>query len=212
MKVHDISLPLRPELSGWPGDRPVASTFTWHQNRGDTVTVGAFEMSVHTGTHVDAPFHVSGSGLTADALPLEAFIGPATVINVAGHEMVTVDVLEAVGVRPQPRLLLRTGAWPDPARFPDRIPVLAPEVPEYLAARGVVLLGVDLPSVDALNDASVPNHHALFRRGIQILEGLRLEGVPEGDYFLSALPLPLAGMDGAPARAVLVEWSGPGAG
>lgn len=203
MPLYDISLPLQPTTREWPGDQPFAVRFTWDQQRGDSVTVGALEMSTHFGTHVDAPLHVLPDGTPAHELPLDAFLGPATLLDVSGADSVTIAAIEERGQEIRPRLLLRTGGWPDPARFPERIPLLAPDVPEYLLQQGVRLLGLDVPSVDQIDDPDLPIHRALIDRGIHILESLSLAGVPEGHYMLSALPLKLVGMDAAPVRAVL---------
>lgn len=203
-RLYDISLPLHPGTREWPGDQPYASRFTWDQRRGDSATVGAIELSTHFGTHVDAPLHVRQDGAAVHELDLEALIGPATLIDVTGFDPITIASLESRGHALRPRLLLRTGGWPDPGRFPDRIPLLAPEVAAYLQRQGVRLLGLDVPSVDRVDDPALPLHHALIAAGIHILESLDLRGVPEGLYTLSALPLKLVGMDAAPVRAVLI--------
>jgi arylformamidase len=102
--------------------------------------------------------------------------------------------------------LFRTGSWSDPEQFPQRIPVMARDLPDWMGQRGVMLVGVDLPSVDALDSKTLDNHHALGRHGIAILEGLRLDGVPEGRYELIAPPLHITGADGSPVRALLRSW------
>ena len=114
--------------------------------------------------------------------------------------MIGVEDLRAVDLEGTPRLLLRTGGWEDHSRFPGSIPVLGEGVAGFLAGRGVVLLGVDVPSVDPLDSKDLANHHALAAAGIAILEGLDLAAVPPGVYELIALPLRLVGADGAPAR------------
>lgn len=204
--IYDISLPLSRELAVWPGDCPFSARFSWEQANGASVTVGAFEMSAHAGTHTDAPFHVKPGGQKTEALSLEAYLGPATVLDVSGHGLVTPEVIRASGLPLRRRLLLRTGAWPDRAAFPERIPVIAPETAGFLAEAGVVLLGLDVPSVDPIEDTALANHHRLIDRGIHIVESLDLGGVPEGEYLLMALPLPLVGMDAAPLRAALVDF------
>jgi arylformamidase len=80
---------------------------------------------------------------------------------------------------------------------------MEPDLPDWLGEREVVLIGVDLPSVDPLDSKTLENHHALGRRGIAIVEGLWLDDVPEGRYELIAWPLNISGADGAPLRAVL---------
>jgi arylformamidase len=82
---------------------------------------------------------------------------------------------------------------------------MAPELPAWLAERGIILIGLDVPSVDALDSKDLPNHHALGSRNIAILESVNLVDVPAGIYELSALPLKIVGADGAPVRAILTQ-------
>jgi arylformamidase len=102
-----------------------------------------------------------------------------------------------------PRLLLKTGVWKDSNVFPDWIPVIAHDVPEWLAQRKVKLLGLDLPSVDAIDAKKLINHHALAAAGVAMVESLDLSEVEAGVYHFSALPLKIAGGDAAPVRAIL---------
>lgn len=215
-QVFDISRPLRTQLAGWPGDTPLNFRLVWRQSDGASVNLGRLITSVHAGTHADAPFHFGGA-VTADALPLGAFLGPACVLDVshaAAAGIITLaDLAPVLPLLPgAPRLLLHTGAWPNDEAFPAAVPVLdAPEAVPVLRARGVVLVGVDVPSVDALNSRVLPVHHALAGAGIQILEGLDLSRVPLGpggvaEYELIALPLNIVGADGAPVRAVLRQF------
>lgn len=101
------------------------------------------------------------------------------------------------------RLLIKTGRWSDSTIFPKQIPVIAADVPAWLQKNGVKLLGVDLPSMDEIDSKSLQNHHALARAGIAIVESLDLSEVAPGIYNLAALPLKIAGGDGAPVRAIL---------
>ena len=201
--LYDVSRRLDPALAGWPGDAPYRFAWTCTRVGGASCNVGRVSLSVHAGTHVDAPYHFDDSGATTDVLPLDPFLGPARVADVRGRPVVRRADLEGFDLAAAPRLLLHTGGWLEPSRFPDSIPVLAEDVPEWLAARGVVLVGLDVPSVDALDSKTLPVHHGLGRHGIAILESLDLSGVPEGVYELIALPLRLAGADGSPVRAVL---------
>lgn len=209
MKIYDITLPLHAGMAVWPGDTPFHFGLSWQRSAGASVNVGAVTMSVHCGTHADAPFHFQDGGATIETLNLTPFLGPALVLEASGRDVIGTDVFDGVNFARTPRLLLRTGAWPDPARFPDSIPVLADDVPAFLGARGVVLLGLDVPSVDRLDSTSLPIHHALAQHNIHILESLHLRDVPAGEYELIALPLSFAGADGSPVRAVLRELTPP---
>ena len=87
--------------------------------------------------------------------------------------------------------------------FPETIPTLSADVPEYLRRCGIVLLGLDIPSVDSIDSKTLDIHHALHARGIHILESLYLKDVPAGLFELIALPLRLVGADASPVRAIL---------
>ena len=202
-ELYDITLPMSNSQAGWPGDTPFDFCLTWKMREGSSVNVGGVTMSTHTGTHTDAPFHFQEAGATVDQISLNPYLGPAVVLDVSNRNVIRVDDLRTVDLSRAPRLLLRTNAWTDHTRFPDRIPVLARDVPAYLTAHGVCLLGLDVPSVDELDSKELPIHHALASGGIHILESLDLTGVPEGEYELIALPLKIVGGDGAPVRAVL---------
>ena len=210
-KLFDITLPLRNALAPWPGDTAFRFVRTWEMSAGAAVNVGAVTMGVHNGTHADAPCHFRAEGVAIDALPLEIFCGPAVVLDLSARRLgdpcatITLPELESAvaDLARAPRLLLKTGGWPDSAHFPPCIPVVAPDVPAWLGEHGVILLGLDVPSVDAVDSKTMSNHHALFEAGVSILESLDLRAVPAGVYELIALPLKLVGGDAAPVRAVL---------
>jgi arylformamidase len=202
-RIHDITLSLRDGLPCWPGDTPFRFDLAWSKLDGATVNVGRISTTVHIGTHVDAPFHFADSGATVDALDLDPYLGPARVVDVRGCPVIRAEDLAPFDLSGTPRLLLRTGGWPDHARFPESIPVIGEGVPGYLKEKGVILLGLDVPSVDQIDSKSLPIHHALGSLGIAILESVDLARVEPGVYELIALPLKLAGADGSPVRAIL---------
>ena len=205
--LHDITRPLQTSLAPWPGDTAFDHRLTWRMDAGASVNVGAVTMGTHNGTHADAPFHFLPDGARIDALDPAIFLGPALVVDVAGAGW-TIRRGDLGGASAHfqngvTRLLLKTGAWPDDARFPARIPTLAPDVPAWLGGYGVRLLGLDVPSVDEIESRDLPVHHALAAAGVHILESLDLSAVPPGVYELIALPLKITGGDAAPVRAVL---------
>jgi arylformamidase len=202
-RLIDITLPMSNSLACWPGDAPFRFDWSCRKADGESVNVGQVSMSVHTGTHIDAPFHFSDAGPTVEKLSLESFIGPARVIDLRGRATICRQDLESFDLSQTPRVLLRSDAWLDHQRFPQAIPTMAPDVPGWLASQRVILVGVDVPSVDAIDSKDLPIHHALGSHRIAILESLNLAGVPEGIYDLIALPLKLVGADGAPVRAIL---------
>lgn len=216
MEIFDISRALSSDLAPWPGDTPFHFELKWKMAEGATVNVGAINMGVHNGTHADAPFHFDESGDPIERMPLDAYVGDAVVVDLTKLFARTGDGLDrtrqigvadlqalSASLEQAPRLLLRTGVWKDPKVFPDWIPVIAPDVPEWLQTRKVKLLGLDLPSVDAIEAKKLNNHYALVAARVAIVESLDLSEVEAGIYHFSALPLKIAGGDAGPVRAIL---------
>jgi arylformamidase len=214
MKIWDISRTLSNDLAEWPGDEPCRFRLTREKTKGGSVNLGAISMSVHNGTHADALFHFDTNGKSIEQAPLETYLGRATVVDLIQafldkeKHLITIEDLlpTAEAIAATSRLLVKTGRWSDSTVFPDKIPVIAADVPAWLQKNGVKLLGLDLPSVDEIDSKSLQNHHALARAGIAIVESLDLSDVAPGIYQFAALPLKIAGGDGAPMRAIL--WRG----
>jgi arylformamidase len=212
MKVWDISRTLWNDLAEWPGDEPFHFRLTKRIAAGQSVNLGAMNMGVHNGTHADARFHFDAAGESIEKAPLEIYLGRAVVVDLAESfsqrkekQLITIEDFQphAEEIAQTSRLLVKTGRWSNSAVFPKQIPVIAADVPRWLQKNGVILLGLDVPSVDEIDSKSLQNHHALAAADIAIIESLDLSGVSPGIYNLVALPLKIAGGDGAPMRAVL---------
>ena len=212
MKVWDISRTLSNDLAEWPGDEPCRFRLTREKTKGASVNLGAISMSVHNGTHADARFHFDTDGESIEKVSLQTYLGRATVVDLwqafldsKEKHLITIEDLRpsAEAIAATSRILVKTGRWTDSTVFPKQIPVIAADVPAWLQKNGVKLLGLDLPSVDEIDSKSLQNHHALAHAGIAIIESLDLSNVASGIYQLAALPLKIAGGDGAPMRAIL---------
>src|SRR6266699_1946662 len=212
MKIWDISRTLSDDLAEWPGDEPFHFQLTRKIADGQSVNLGAIGMSVHNGTHGDARFHFDTNGESIEKAPLEIYLGRAAVVDLTEafsqskeKHLITVEDLQphSEEIAESSRLLVKTGRWSDSTVFPNQIPWIAANVPSWLQKNGVKLLGLDLPSVDEIDSKSLPNHHALAGAEIAIVESLNLSGVGPGIYNFAALPLKIAGGDGAPMRAIL---------
>ena len=203
-RLWDISQVLRPGLPVWPGDTAFSHRRRWAIGEGSPVNVAAFETTTHAGTHADAPLHYAADGADAASVDLAPYLGPCRVVDArSAGSVVTRPFLEARLAGPPPRVLLRTfEAFPRDAWVSD-FTVVSVDAIEWLAGQGVVLIGVDSPSLDPETSKTMEAHLAVLARGLRILEGLVLDDVPPGDYELIALPLKLAGLDSSPVRAVL---------
>jgi arylformamidase len=206
--IHDISRPIREGIPVWPGDTPFEFGFVARIAEGASVNVGRIRMSVHTGAHVDAPLHFDDAGADAASVPLAPYLGPCVVADVRPAERGILPEHLPAGLdgaaRRTRRVLLRSYAR-RPKGFDEHMAHATVELADWLAERGVLLLGVDSDSMDAFESKDLPAHRRLAREGIAILEGIDLSGVEPGEYELVALPLRIEGADGSPVRAVLVR-------
>ena len=204
-QLYDISRTIAPSLAVWPGDVPYSYQHALRKRDGASVNLTTLTLSAHTGSHADAPYHYRDADAHPADLPLDPYVGPAHVVTIARRAggILPAD-LAAHDLTGLQRLLIHT--WvsdlPDD-RWPEDFPHPTPELVDWLAARGAVLLGLDCPSVDRFDSQDLPCHHRLRAQGIATLETLVLAGVPDGLYELIALPLKLAGACGSPVRAVL---------
>ncbi|WP_227002580.1 arylformamidase [Salicibibacter kimchii] len=201
----DISQPLDHKIATWPNDTPFSYERAVTKERSGSVNIGKIAMSLHTGTHVDAPFHFDNEGNGILDLDLNVFIGKARLIDVTHcQESIGPKAFEALDLETfPPRVLLRTSLPNDRERFPEKIPYLEPDIAVLLKEKGVRFIGIDAPSVDPLDSKALPAHHALFEHGIHILENVMLDRLAPGNYEFVALPLPLADADGSPVRAAV---------
>ncbi|MDJ0722833.1 MAG: cyclase family protein [Desulfobacterales bacterium] len=210
MNLIDISLTLHPDLPVWPGDAPVMLERVRSIAEGNTSNDTRLRCSVHTGTHVDAPCHFLENGTSADQLPLDVLVGPAAVVAIEDTEVITPnDLMDRNLPGDTRRLLIRTPnseLWSDPShRFHRDFVALNPAAAQWVVDQGIRLIGVDYLSVQRYSDTNAATHRILLKAGVVIVEGLDLRGVRPGSYELMCLPMKLAGSDGAPARAVLIE-------
>jgi len=206
-RIYDITRPITSATPVWPGDPAPELEWFSQTSSGDAANASAIRMSVHTGTHADAPYHVDGSGPRIGEIPANVFVGAARLVDVRGVELITAEVARRViGELPWPRrILFRTGAWSHPTVFPTRFPSFAAEAADVLNEAGVLLVGTDAPSVDAFSSTDLPAHRSFAGAGTVILENLLLDDVAPGDYELIALPLRLLEADGSPVRAILLR-------
>jgi arylformamidase len=207
MQIHDVTRTLQAGMATWPGEPGPLLTPLKQMSAGDSADVSHLALGVHTGTHVDAPRHFIEGGAGVESLPLTTLIGPARLVTIQHQLAIHVEELEHLGLDGVERVLFRTrnsDQWSDTA-FKDDFVYLAPEAAEWLANRGTRLVGVDYLSVESSAAVEPLTHRTLLNAGVVILEGLDLREIEAGEYFLSCLPLKLAGADGAPARVVLMK-------
>lgn len=209
-RYFDISVPVASGGAVYPGNPEIRIEPQQEMATGGSSNVSSLAFGSHTGTHVDAPLHMIPGGTPVDALPLDLFIGPAVLVRLADDVMaIGADHLRPheEAMRAHGRVLLRSrnSAFVRGRDFVRDYTYVAPDAAEYLVALGVRLVGVDYFSIEQFHSGHHRTHRTLLERGIVIVEGLDLSAIEPGDYAFCCLPLRLEGLDGAPARAVLMK-------
>ena len=194
MKIYDISQEVF-SCKVYPDDPIPQKQIISSVDKGDMYNLTAFSMCAHNGTHIDAPFHFINGGYTVDEIPLYVFIGDCYVARHDG-ELKRADAVrilkKASRSGAHERILLSGNA------------VVIEESARVFADAGIKLLGNESQTVGP-EESPMEVHKILLSGGVVLLEGIRLDNVPEGVYFLNCAPLNLFGSDGSPCRAVLIE-------
>ncbi len=194
MKLYDITQELFHAVV-FPGDPAPARQILAKMAEGSPYNLTAFSMCAHNGTHIDAPYHFIADGRTVDQLPLDTVVGPCFV---AAHDGIltaadAAAILRRAGAEAGQRILLKGKA------------TVSLEAARVFADADLLLLGNESQTVGP-EDAPMDVHRVLLGKNVVLLEGIRLQDVPEGTYLLSAAPLNLGGADGAPCRALLIQF------
>ncbi len=199
MEIFDVTRPLSAETLVYPGD--VKPSFK--QRDEGKYLISDLHMSTHTGTHIDAPVHYLKSGDTIDTVPLINLIGRCRVVDVSSAgSNITAEHLAGMTDNIT-RLLLKT-SFSGCNQFVENYPSLSFDAAKLITGTGICCVGIDSPSIESYHcDGSV--HRELLGKGCILIELLDLSAVPEGDYDMIALPLRLKGLDGSPARVVLMK-------
>ncbi|WP_116135547.1 arylformamidase [Trinickia diaoshuihuensis] len=208
--IWDISPPVEPGTPVWPGDTPVGVERVWRMEAGSPVNVARLTCSPHTGAHADAPLHYDAGGAAIGHVPLTPYLGQCRVVHCIGAApLVLPEHIAPFADALPPRVLLRTYAQAPVTRWDEAFCAVAPQTIDFLAERGVILIGIDTPSLDPQDSKTMDSHGRVRAHRMAILEGLVLDAVAPGDYELIALPLKLTTLDASPVRAVLRAWPAP---
>jgi arylformamidase len=198
----DISPVLRPGIAVFPGDTAFSRNINMSFKEGQHLDLSDIRTTLHVGAHTDAPSHYHGKGKSIDQRPLSLYMGPCQVIKVKAKQRIRVeDLSEEIKA---PRILFRTDSFLNPEQWHNDFSALSAELIHFLKTKGVVLVGIDTPSVDPATDKTLESHKAIFESDMAILEGIILSEVNPGRYQLIALPLRIEGGDASPVRAILL--------
>lgn len=203
-RLIDISPLVSSRIAVWPGDVPYRRREALSIAQGANIDLSSIETTLHVGAHADAPSHYAAGARAIHERDLGYYYGPCEVVAVTLPRGARLLPEHLPGPVRAPRVLFRTGSFPDPERWNEDFNSLSPELIEHLHRAGVVLVGIDTPSIDPQDDAGLLTHQAVLRHDLANLEGLVLDHVEPGLYTLVAFPLRLEGADASPVRAVLI--------
>jgi len=209
MKIYDISLTIQPGMVVWPGDPKVELYRKEKIEDGANANVSYMGISVHTGTHVDAPYHFLNDGSAVDVMPLEVLVGPVLVVELPDSvKQIDAEIINSLSFNePIERILFKTRNskfWSqDAGEFhPDFVAINA-DGAQALIDHGIKLTGIDYLSIAPYKN-SRPTHEIILKAGMVVIEGVDLSKVQPGNYTLVCMPLKLKDTDGSPARVILL--------
>jgi len=200
----DVTAPIFPGMSHWPGDPEISIHHVKEKQRGDMANVSLIKMGSHTGTHMDAPLHFIKHAKDISQLPIDCMVGRALVITIKDKEKITLEEIKDTGIEEGMHVLFKTSnsAQDWTVKYMSDYVYVSTEVAHFLKDKKIKVVGVDYLSIGhEHNDKEV--HLTLLGAGIWIIEGLRLQEVPSGEYDIFCFPLKLLGGDGAPSRVLL---------
>lgn len=205
-KIYDISPILSENTAVFPGDQKFSRNISLDFKNQDNLLLSAISTTVHIGAHTDAPNHYKDQAEGISDRSLNYYLGPVQVIsvNLVKKSRILVKHIEAVKITAQ-RILFKTNSFPNPNQWNSDFCSLSAEVVDYLAKQGVILVGIDTPSVDLSDDKILESHTEIYKNNMAILEGIVLDKVNDGNYFLISLPLKIQFADASPVRAILLD-------
>ena len=196
MNIYDISQEVF-SCKVYPGDPMPEKKVLNSMEKGELYNLTSLSMCTHNGTHIDAPRHFIKNGKAVDELSLDSFVGMAYVAEHCGvvtedDALKIIEKAKMQNAESAKRILIKGDAE------------VSLEAAKVFASSNILLLGNESQTVGPQN-TPMEVHLALLSAGVILLEGIRLEMVSEGIYLLNAAPLNLAGADGSPCRAVLID-------
>jgi arylformamidase len=206
MNIIDISWSISQNMTQYK-DRQSVFIEQTHSLKNDGVHLSKVLLDSHTGTHIDAPCHFLPNAQALDQVPLSMYVGPCQVVDCTDIEgNITAEVLAKQQIESDKIILFKTknSAKGVTDKFDSNFICITADAAEFLVEKKIKAVGLDYPGLEH-HQPGHETHNAFLGNGIGVIEGLRLAHVTPGNYFFCCLPLALQGVDGSPARAILIE-------
>lgn len=206
-QIIDISWPITEQMTSYKNGNEVKFAYVASYDQGHGYRKSLVTMSSHSGTHIDAPSHFMEDGLPVETIPLTSLVGPCKVLDLRHcTEKITSQDLAQHDIQAGDRILLQTknSDLLETAPFDQNFIYIDYQAALFLAEKKIKAIGIDYLGIER-HQPGHETHSTFFSNAITILEGLRLKDVIPGNYFLCCLPLNIHGLEGAPARAILLK-------
>ena len=205
-EIFDISPIINSNLAVFPGDTPFELKTLIDFDNGNNFKLCSFQGTTHLGAHTDAPSHYSQNERGISEVPLDAYLGHCQVIDLSPkiRERIAPEDIKDIVINSE-RILFKTKSY-QPQKWSNNFTALSPQLIDYLCKnKNIKLIGIDTPSIDRASDKILNSHTEIAKNKVAILEGIVLENIAEGEYYLSALPLKIEHGDSSPVRAILFK-------
>lgn len=205
--IYDISPTISPQIGVWPKDTPFRRNVALNTDGGDNITLSSIETTLHLGAHTDAPNHYAQNAPDMASRSLHYYLGEVQVITVPckfGQRILLSHLNTDIVAE---RVLFKTESFPNPNQWNADFMALSAELIHFLHDAGVILVGIDTPSIDLQDDKVLESHSAVHSHDMAILEGIVLTDIEDGIYELIALPLKVEAADASPVRAILRTYN-----
>ena len=206
--IIDISRSIKSNMAIWPGDKKVNLVRNFSIDEGDVCNMSHITMSLHTGTHIDAPLHFFDNSKDVSSMELSCFVGPVKIYEIAVEKCITEDDIRGLFIGEGDTIFFKTSNSDIPDNEPFRTDYVHLDISaaNFLVEKKVRTVGIDYLSIEKYETKEFPVHKLLLSNNIAIIEGLMLKDVEPGQYVYCCMPLKIIGGDGAPARAILVHY------
>ncbi len=201
----DVSLLIHEDMIFWPSDPKFVLERVSEISKGNNANLSKVSMGLHTGTHIDTPYHFLGEGKTLEEIDISRFYGIVKVFEIRSEEKILLKDIENLNIERNDIILFKTknSLLLQEKTFHENYVGLSLEVAEYLGNKEIKAVGIDYLSIGPKGEEGRRVHKALLSKEIGIIEGLDLNNVSSGKYFFIALPLKIKGGEGSPVRALL---------
>jgi len=202
-QIFDISIPIHEKMAIYPNNPKIEISSI----KTPSSYLSKIIFGTHTGTHIDVPRHVIKKGKGVDKIELEQIVGECRVLDMTKvKESIKIDDLKKYKIKKGERILVKTkNSIRGFKKFYKDYIYLDGDAADYLTEKQIVLFGIDALSVKKPGSSDVRAHTSFLKNEIVIFEGLDLSQVKEDNYYFIGLPLKMKGLDGAPARVILIK-------